>query len=111
MVGYLILSVDMTLLLVLPRSQLELDEVPGTVVIDIVAGVDGGCPRLVIVDWDGGGGGAGGCCHCLGPQDVEEGRHGRVGLGRIVSLGDTEDHLHVVRGTESSSSSVNVSLC
>ena len=55
MVNNFILCVDMSLMFL--GCQFELNKVSGTVIVDVVTGVDRGGARLVVVDGDVGRGG------------------------------------------------------
>ena len=53
MINKVVLGVDLSLLLlILASSQLQLNQVSGTVVVDVVTGVHGRSSGLVVVDWN-----------------------------------------------------------
>ena len=104
---------DAGLLVLLPGGELELDEVPGRVVVDVVGGVDGGGAAPVVVDGGlvcaGGGGGPGGA----GPQGPVEGGVVHRPVAHRVSvrpLGDLDDDPHVVGGAVAADPPVQVGL-
>ena len=83
--------------------QLELDEVPGAVVVDVVAGADTRGPGLVVVDRDLPGGGvgarrAGDPSGGGGLQGIDQRRVASRAV--LLPLRHLEDHLHVVGGAE-----------
>ena len=91
--------------------QLELDQVPGGVVVDVVASVDGRRLGAVVVHRR-----RLRRCRVLGRGEGldEGGGSGRFdhrvdrGRGRDLILRDIDDHLHVVRGTEAAGPPVEV---
>ena len=88
-----ILRVDLSLMFL--GCKFQLDEVSGTVVVDVVAGVDRGRPRLVVVDGDVGGGWWKRGARRGGARQGREQR--RVyGRRRMLTICHLEDHLHVV---------------
>ena len=79
MINNVVLRVYLSLLLlILASSQLQLNQVSGTVVVDVVTGVHGRSSGLVVVDWNaaaghgGHGGGArrGGALHSVDQRRV-----------------------------------------
>ena len=105
------------LLLLVTCCQLQLDQISGGVVVDVVRRVHGWRPTLVIIDrWSCSGGGCGARPRAGGAQgSVHRGvvHHALVAVHRgncRVSLGDLEDHPHVVSGAVSSDSPVQVGL-
>ena len=91
----------------LPGGELELHQVPGAVVVDVVRGVDTGGPGLVIIHRHRAGGGGGRPPGGRGHRGEERGVNGR---GRLP-VSHIEHHLHVVRAAEAAGPPVNVSLC
>jgi len=92
-VNNFILRVDLSLMFL--GCKFQLYEVSGTVVVDVVAGVDRGRPRLVVVDGDVGGGWWKRGARRGGARQGREQR--RVyGRRRMLTICHLEDHLHVV---------------
>ena len=92
----------------LPGGKLELHQVPGAVVVDVVRGVDTRGPGLVIIHGHRAGGGRGpGPLGSRGHGGEERGVDSRVSL----PVSNIEHHLHVVRAAEAAGPPVDVSLC